>query len=268
MAIFVADYHYYGIMKYRPLIHYRDDLLGGFIFTNLNKNVLAAFFAHFIFLPLGLLFHHRQNILKIFYAGVVTFTLYPIAFLFSRGAYIGLFFGLLFVGIVRKSKMILFVLMIILLFWTTLLPSAVVERIEMTHTDEGYDSSSMLRLDYWAIGLKQFVRSPLIGVGFDTSKQFRRGDLHNIYIEMLAEQGIIGLWILLSLLIITYRNGIWIYKNSNDDFIKGFGLAVVGVVVACAVTNFFGDRWTYMEISAFFFVLMALAVNARNLIKN
>jgi O-antigen ligase len=254
-------------MKDRTFLSYRQDLRFGFIFPNLGPNEFAAFLAHFLFLPIGLIFYNRRKILKMFYAAVALFTLYPILFLFSRGAYVAVFIGLMYIGI-KKSKMVFLGLLILVFAWSIIMPAAVIERIEMTKTEEGQlDHSSSVRFEFWAIGFEQFLRNPITGVGFDTARYFRGGDLHNAYIEILAEQGIIGLWIFLALLYGTYRNGLWLHRNAEDDFLKGLGLAAGGIAVTCSVTNLFGDRWTYMEVSAFFFIVMALVVKARTLIE-
>lgn len=268
IVLFLVDYHFYQNVRYMDLSFYRKDLDSGGIFTNLGGNELAAFYAHFMFLALGLFFYEKNKILKIFYIGTAVFTLYPITYLFSRGAYAAVVIGLLYIGL-KKSKLILLCLIILFFMWTTVLPDAAIERILMTQTEGGeLEDSATLRLDYWILGFKQFLRSPLIGVGFDTSPIFRGGDLHNAYIEILAEQGIIGLWIFMALLYATFRNSVWLHRNANDDFFKGLGFAASSVVVACSVTNLFGDRWTYMELSAFFFVLMALVVKARIMVED
>ncbi len=265
VILFLADIHFYMNVEGKDLSIYREDLRQGGIFTNLGVNELAAFHAHFIFLPLGLMFYEKRWPLRTFYIGSVIFTFYPILFLFSRGAYVATFLGLLYIGI-KKSKVLVICLLVLFFLWMTVLPTGVVERIKMTETESGLDSSSGKRLEYWGVGVKQFLKSPLIGVGFDTSKYFLGSDLHNAYIEILAEQGIIGLWIFLALLILTFRHGTWLYKNSNDDFIKGLGLATGGIITAVAATNLFGDRWTYMELSAFLFVLMAVVVNCKKIV--
>lgn len=265
IILFLADMHFYADMEGRNLSMYRKDLRQGGIFPDLGANELAAFHAHFIFIPLALLFYEKRKFFKIMYLSVFLFTLYPILFLFSRGAYFATFTGLLFLGI-KKSKVLVVCLVLLMVSWVTILPSAVVERINMTETETGLDHSSSKRLEYWQLGIAQFMRNPVIGVGFDTSQFFRGGDLHNEYVEILAEQGIIGLWVFLSLLFLSFSNGLWLHKNARDDFSKGLGLAVCAVVIACLVTNFFGDRWTYMELSAFLFVLMAITCNSKALV--
>lgn len=265
IVLILADFHFYADMAGRDLSIYRNDLRGGGIFPDLGANELAAFYAHFIFLPLGLMFYEKRKAVKLFYLSVVLFTLYPILFLFSRGAYFATFMGLLFMGI-KKSKVLVVCLVVLIISWVTILPSAVVERINMTETETGLDKSSDKRLEYWKLGIAQFMRNPVIGVGFDTSQFFRGGDLHNEYVEILAEQGIVGLWVFLALLYISFKNGMWLHKNAKDDFNRGLGLAMGAIVIACAVTNFFGDRWTYMELSAFLFVFTAIISNSKELV--
>jgi O-antigen ligase len=264
VILLLADMHFYANMEGRDLSNYRKDIRSGGIFPDLGPNELAAFYAHFIFLPLGLMFYEKRRAVKLIYLSISAFTLYPVLFLFSRGAYFATFMGLLFMGI-KKSKVLVICLIILLISWVTILPHAVVERINMTETEEGIDASSAKRLEYWKLGFSQFLRNPIIGVGFDTSRIFRGGDLHSEYVELLSEQGIIGLMVFLTLLFKSFKIGTWLNANAKDEFIKGLGLAMSCIVIACAITNLFGDRWTYLELSAFLFVLIACVSNSRKI---
>jgi len=265
--LFITTLYYYLNIHDKDLSSFRKDIRTGFIFYYLGANELAAFFVHFIFLPLGLFYYQKNKLSKIFLLFLSIFMLYPIAFLFSRGAYIAFIAGLLFLSLIKKSKLIFTLIIIIIIGWNVLLPTAVVQRINMTESESGLDHASRLRLTFWKIGLSEFKRSPLFGVGFESSVYFRGGDLHNKYIEILSEEGIIGLFIFLSLLYYTFKNGIYINKYANDNFLKGLGLAISTITVSCATTNFFGDRWQYFELSAYFFTIMAISSICVNLIK-
>lgn len=261
LSLLFADYHYYLNFKDRTMGTFRWEYKDAGI-SNLGGNELAAFYAHYLFIPLCLFIFERKKLFRFFYAIVAMFTLYPILYLFSRGAYLGVLFGLLSIGIIKKSKILILTVFVFLFVWQAILPTAVVERIQMTETEEGgLDSSAGGRLDLWVICLKQFLKNP-IGSGFNTYEFFGKGgrDPHSTYFEILSEQGVIGLWVFLSILYLTFRNSVMIYRFSNDPFFRGIGLGLAGSTIAVAVTNLFGDRWTYIQISVFFWTLMALVM--------
>ena len=163
------------------------------------------------------------------------------------------------------TSLFLLLAIVIPVFWATLLPVAVVERIEMTQSEGGeLDSSTTQRFDLWKICMQNFAKSPLFGVGYDTFHLVHsRDDPHNVFFEILGEQGLIGITLILGMFTMTFRGGLWLNKNTSDPVFQALGLAAPAVVLACAITNLFGDRWSYLEIGAFFFVLMALVSKAR-----
>jgi len=48
--------------------------------------------------------------------------------------------------------------------------------------------------------------------------------------------------------------------EDSDGFLPGLGLGLAAMVVACAVANCFGDRWTYIEETGFIWVITAMAI--------
>jgi hypothetical protein len=46
---------------------------------------------------------------------------------------------------------------------------------------------------------------------------------------------------------------------------RGLGLGLLLALCSCMVSNCFGDRWTYLEVTGLLFVLVAAAVRANQL---
>jgi O-antigen ligase len=262
IGLLLADYHYYLNFKDRSMLKFDWKYKDPGITAYLGGNELAAFYVHFLFLPLGLLYYEKKPALKLFYAGVTTFTLYPILYLFSRGAYVGLLFGLLAIGVIKKSKILVVSVFAVVLLWQAVLPAVVIERIQMTDNEGELDSSAAGRLGLWQICVEQFLKNPF-GSGFNTYELFGKGrDSHNVYFKTLAEQGVVGIWVLVTILFVIMKNSVHLHKQTDDPLLKGLALGMVGITSALAVTNVFGDRWTYIQISAFYWVLMALVMRS------
>jgi hypothetical protein len=60
------------------------------------------------------------------------------------------------------------------------------------------------------------------------------------------------------MLAVAYR----LFKRATDPLYRGLGLGLFLAICSCIVTNLFGDRWTYLEITALLWVLVAAAIRA------
>ena len=58
-----------------------------------------------------------------------------------------------------------------------------------------------------------------------------------------------------------------IMETTKDNFFKGLGLGFSACVLAVMVSNFFGDRWSFLQLGSYFWVFLALVVRG-NLIVN
>jgi hypothetical protein len=63
------------------------------------------------------------------------------------------------------------------------------------------------------------------------------------------------------MLAVSYR----LFKRASDPLYRGLGLGLVLAICACIVANCFGDRWTYVEITAPLWVLLSAAIRAEQL---
>jgi O-antigen ligase len=185
---------------------------------------------------------------------------------FSRGAYIAFLFSVLVLGLLKDRKLLL-LLGAFLLTWQTVVPKPVRERVNMTENSSGQlEASAQSRVDLWENAEKSIISSPIVGTGFAT---FQLGehvdnlrDTHNWYVKVMVETGIIGLIIALFLVQQMLAVGYRLFRRATDPLYRGLGLGLFLATCSCIVTNFFGDRWTYLEITALLWVLVAAAIRA------
>jgi len=271
IILFIVEWKFYkscGWLASKE--HFSYQVRGG-QFGYLGPNEFAAFILNYVALGSGILLFSSINIkLKAMLFATVGFGIFCLLYSFSRGAYFGLVIILLFFSLFSKKIRIGIVLLIIVsIFGTQLLPQSVIERITMTRTSEGeIESSARGRLMLWTHVMDNvFPRNPVIGVGYgifqyvpDKTGQ-TYGDPHSNYMETLAEQGIIGVFILLFLCYSAWKSGWLLYKLSikkDDKFINGVGLGFCGCVLASMTTNLFGDRWTHYQVMTYFWMLWAI----------
>jgi putative inorganic carbon (hco3(-)) transporter len=234
-----------------------------------GSNQTAAFLAQFGMLFWGVAqFAKRKKIKACAYLLTGT-TLFAMMYTFSRGAYLASLVSVLVLGLLKDRKL-LFVLGLFLVTWQSVVPAPVRERINMTQTANGQlEASAQERVDLWTNAETSIEHNPIVGTGFGTYQLGEHvdnlRDTHNWYVKVMVETGIIGLLIALALLIQMVSTAYRLFRHSNDPLYQGLGLGLILALTSCFVANFFGDRWTYLEITALLWVLVASATRANQL---
>jgi O-antigen ligase len=185
---------------------------------------------------------------------------------FSRGAYLAFSLGFLMLGCLKRRSLVVITIACIALSFiigATLIPGAVIERITMTKQVDGeLEPSAAGRLIMWELVMGLFYTYPILGAGFDTVKFLVNheglANAHNYYIQLLGEMGIVGclvfLWLLAAALASSWR----LFRTAGDEFLMSVGLGGVVCVVCIAIGNCFGDRWSYIEITGYTFVILGM----------
>ena len=260
ISMFLMDYYTVNQIRWISSWFSRPKLNGTFVW--LGPNEVAAFYASYTMVLFGVFLFIKEKRWKIVLGVLILLNLYCDLFLFSRGEYMATLAGLLLISIVRQKKLII-PIALLLIFWQVILPKQVVERIKYTEQGGKLDASAANRLEYWQESINYFKESPLVGTGFNTFVYMGlKRDTHNLFLRTLAEQGIIGLVFLLWIMILALKRGWRLYKNANDNFLKGLGLGFCACVIAVMVGNFFGDRWTYLQLGAYFWVYLGMVERA------
>jgi len=235
-------------------------------FEWLGANEVAAFYATYTFVILGICVYMKKKIWKITLWALFFLNSFCIMFLYSRGAYLSFLTAFTFFGILRKNIFIIIAIVFILVSWQNIMPQQVIQRINYTETEGELDESAGKRLNYWQESIEYFKQSPIIGVGFNTKPFLGSGrDTHNLYIRTLAEQGLIGLIFLITIIALSLKRSFQLYKKAQDKFFKGLGIGFIACIIAVIIGNSFGDRWTYLPLGAYFWVFLAM-VERGNLI--
>jgi len=238
-------------------------MVGPFETVRLDSNHFGAFIVSYCAFFLGLLLYDKDKWRRLLFLATFVFGLYPLFFSYSRGAYVAAIGVLVFFGLIKKRSLLILAL-VLFLSWQTLLPATVVERIEMTKTEEGeLEGSAGVRLDLWSHAMDLFKKNPTLGVGwggfrFTVPEGFKFRDAHNLYMKTLSEQGIIGLILLLVIFSMALKSGQRLFKTALTPFQKGLGFGFLGCTVAFIITNMFGDRWSYFVLGDYFWILWGL----------
>jgi len=126
----------------------------------------------------------------------------------------------------------------------------------LTQIEEGPSTIQRLELYFSAISL--FLQNPLLGVG---TGGFPGGYPHNLFLEIAAENGIMGIIIFVYFLFSVIQKGfnyIILYLPKLDEYSKNIGL----IILTLSVTLFIEKQFSYgLDMHKDLFVFLGLMVN-------
>ena len=140
------------------------------------------------------------------------------------------------------------------------------------------DASSMERFYRWIAAAFMFNEKPIYGYGpgnfypfyksytvtsFETylSDNDERSTVHNYFLLMLVEQGLMGLLIFIALTIAVFVYGERIYHQMNRAGDKRLVMAVLISISMIYINLLFSDLVETDKIGSFFFINLALLIN-------
>jgi len=215
--------------------------------------------------------HHRLIFLSIFF-----FMVWSLVVTFSRGAWIGTFFGamflLLFILFPRErlqfyfsfwflwATVFLFVSFILILANSSSRP--LFERYE----------TIQWRLDIWSISTEMIKDKPFFGHGINTFMKvfqaYRRNSMmgptyaHNCYIQLATETGILGLFCFLGIIGKAFHQSLGAVKlNFTQD--RNLGVLIIGLlsgILAFLVHSFFDTNFYSLQLSVYLWLMIGMLV--------
>ncbi|MBN2328160.1 MAG: O-antigen ligase family protein [Candidatus Omnitrophica bacterium] len=208
---------------------------------------------------------------------------------FVRAAWISVFFLLLFYLFqfrYKKSSVDLIVMLIVVLLLgivvviTTDIGGMILDRLDSI-TDTKY-TANLDRIDRWKIALQIWGDHPYLGVGwgaypdlyfvyapysqffFDAffnvipySAYLRMG-AHNIYLELLAEVGLIGLMIYLLLIYVFFRRAIFLQHKIQNPLYRTFLIGAQGAMITYLIHAFVNNLGPSDKISLTFWFILGM----------
>lgn len=190
-----------------------------------DPNDLAMLFNVTLALLLYFLIAKRKKLITII--GIIT-TITAIMFTYSRGGFVGLCtVGLSFLLLIgrRKKIYIFLVLIVAVLFWS-LAPEKYKERISTIEEEAQIDEETgkyIGRIEAWKYVVKEGWNRPILGTGAGCSYYIAGMGMedwhfvHNSFIQVFAEMGILGLGPFVLLFILPYRQYCGFRKQSTEE---------------------------------------------------
>jgi O-antigen ligase len=276
LAIFVADKSFWNTVSGGDFSSYSEDLhqeSGSLGYAGING--MAAFAAQAATFLLALGGYERRIWMKIGYFALAIFSAVCLMYSLSRAGYVAFLAGWLFIGLFQQRKLL--ILLVVFAFsWTVFVPPAVQQRVEMTYDPQSrtLDNSANTRLSLWNNALEVFDTNAIMGTGFNTYEYMQLNkrtdggtgyyqDTHNYFVKVLVETGVVGMLMFLWLLSRFFGDGFRLFRKAKDPFYSSLGLGIMGWVVCAVAANLFGDRWSFLQVNGYMWVLAGLVVQAR-----
>ncbi|MCZ6594024.1 MAG: O-antigen ligase family protein [Bacteroidetes bacterium] len=275
ISMLYMDRSFYNNFANKDRSNFDESLRVGTTFSYLGPNETAVFYAQNSIIILSLFFFELHKRRKILLGVTVVFNYWCLVFLYSRGGYLAALVSFFFFG-VTKDRRFLILLVLGLIFWQSFVPASVQQRIQMsTQGKSGIDKSIEERYDMWDQGWELIKQNPILGYGYyathnlriETAGDKKRASLHNGYMQLLLDLGVIGLGIFLIFFFICFRVGWRLFRTAEDPFLKGLGLGFAGCVLAVLAGNVAGSYWFYLNVSGFYWVNLGLVVRGLELAK-
>jgi putative inorganic carbon (HCO3(-)) transporter len=227
-------------------------------------NGLAAFEVQVAFLLWAVALAEKSFRVKVACWVVTGFCFYCMIYSMSRGAYAAFVVAFLYLALTKKPLLI-FPFCFLMLNWQLVVPQAVVQRVEMTYkgddlggTDE-LDNSAQTRVLLWENALQLTREHFALGAGFNTYEYIggfgEYHDTHNMYMKVLVELGITGFLIFMGIWLKLFWLGRRLYRRATDGFLGALGFGLSAMMVCVFIVNLFGDRWTFLQISGYTWVI-------------
>jgi|ERR1043165_2648646 putative inorganic carbon (HCO3(-)) transporter len=133
------------------------------------------------------------------------------------------------------------------------------------------DQSAEMRLLFWGVASALFLSSPIVGVGYGNFRDLYNlpgiasgvFDVHNLYLQLLAETGVLGFFAFLKTILHVFRKCLRALKSHNRDLRTIINFAALGAVISLLLHGFVDFLFIVSpQFTALFWLILALIVVA------
>jgi O-antigen ligase len=233
-----------------------------------EPNTLGGYLVLMMSIVLGLLLNYGSRTLKIVLGILLFFMLIALGATLSRSSWVSLIpMTLALIYFSRKKAMIVVPLALVIVIAPFVIPNNIKQRALFTFTqpaEQGQitigkariDTSTSARLASWQMVLgSDFIKHPIFGYGV-TGYRF----LDAQYPRVLAETGLIGLFLFFYLLYAIYRNARESYAKTTDPLFRGLLLGYLAGFWALIAHGIGANTFIIVRIMEPFWFLTAIVI--------
>lgn len=248
------------------------------LMTSYGQSVsLARFFVLYIPLSCIVLFFFKNKIMKIIAFVGLAFLLPCLIFNAARAAWVAVAGSLLILSFSKNRKIacgLLICIILIGLFLPLQLKQRAITTVDPLTWGE--------RVPLWKISLKIFGDFPIFGPGLGMHEklfsqywkpsvlfpEFRYWDVHNNYLEIASESGIVGLVAFVWIFIVFFKHVFSAFRKTSGDcqiILMGLTISVIAVLIfALSASNITSG----VQEAAVFWFILGMASGLSSLIEN
>ena len=260
-APFVFRVFYAQLVSIGPLDSYDHDQRVKGPFSQLGSNELGAFFMYGSLMWGLYAFQAKRGWEKLLLIGAAAMYGFGILYSFSRATQLAFGLGVIVVACF-KYRFVLVLLALAALTSSMWLPYSVRERWDLTWDDSGQvDKATESRQSYWGLAVDLFEESPIYGHGVGSYVLLNpaRMDTHNTYLRTLAETGIVGFTLFMSMWVMILMMCLRLWRGGAHVFDRYYGFCLMVVTVGLMAANFFGDRFTHFVMIGHYWIMVGIA---------
>lgn len=238
-----------------------------------NPNVLGEYLLIIIPVMIAYFFEHDSIRGKWTSALAACILILCMIFTFSRGCWIGLIVS---VGVmcVFYDRRFVWLGFILLLLSPLYLPESIIQRfLSVGNTS---DTSTSYRVYIWFGTIDMLKDYWLTGIGLGEGafnviyphysySAIVAPHSHNLYLQILVENGITGFIVFVCMIIAFYRISISTLTRLDRGFMKVSLLALVSAVTGYLIQGLFDNVWYNYRVFMFFFMTLAITVKCANI---
>lgn len=196
----------------------------------------------------------------------------------SRGSGLGVWFALLLLAIIRKSKILSIVLILILLISPFIMPRDIKNWAQEMKYNPAVFLFNKDRLSMYRNAINMIKNHPVIGVGTNTfSRNYSRYRLpesedektadttyaHNIYLHTAGEIGLLGLAAFILFIFSLFKQGINYYLKSEDAYLRIVSISFLAGLAAFLVNGVTETSLYYPTVVIIFWFLVGLSLSLK-----
>ncbi len=235
-----------------------------------NPNVLGEYLLLLIPVGLAVVWGARKGYNKIVHLAIVGALSLCMIYTYSRGNWIGLLVAV-FMFFMFYDRRFVWLGVIALLLSPMFLPQNVINRF-LSVGDMG-DTSTSYRVYIWMGTLNMLKDYWFSGIGVGTEAFNKIYPMyaysgviaphsHNLYLQIIAENGIAGLLAFVSMIVIYFKMCISSIINNEHKFLKALVTGLAAGMLGYLVQGMFDNVWYNYRVFLLFFVIIGITVSA------
>jgi len=238
-----------------------------------NPNVLGEYLI--ILIPLSIAYFFESGSIKEKWASVFAAAILVLCmvFTFSRGCWIGLIVSLGVMSLFYDRRFV-WAGIILLLFSPLYLPESIIQRfLSVGNTS---DTSTSYRVYIWFGTIDMLKDYWLTGIGLGEGafnviyphysySAIIAPHSHNLYLQIMVENGIVGFILFAIMIIAFYKNSIYALTKTKRSFLKVSLLGLVAAITGYLIQGLFDNVWYNYRVFMFFFMTLAITIKCSHI---